>query len=120
MTEKEPKREHRIEMEIIVDAYDEDERAMGWYYYLKDTIEFPFRAECDQQMAKSPLKKGEQVKVLDMASEDECTYGMWVEIEWESRQFAVPLEQLRAINPNEATEQALGDWGYWVRRGYRF
>jgi hypothetical protein len=27
-------REKRIEMEIIVDAYNEEEQAMGWYYYL--------------------------------------------------------------------------------------
>ncbi len=25
-------REKRIEMEIIVDAYNEEEQAMGWYY----------------------------------------------------------------------------------------
>jgi hypothetical protein len=24
-------REHRISMEIVVDAYDEQERAIGWY-----------------------------------------------------------------------------------------
>jgi hypothetical protein len=27
--------ENRIEMEIVVDAYDESERAMGWYYFLR-------------------------------------------------------------------------------------
>ena len=25
-------REHRIEMEVVVDAYNAEERAMGWYY----------------------------------------------------------------------------------------
>lgn len=29
-----PEREQRIAMEIVVDAYDSQERAMGWYYYL--------------------------------------------------------------------------------------
>jgi hypothetical protein len=28
------KRERRIDMEVVVDAYDEVERAMGWYYYI--------------------------------------------------------------------------------------
>ena len=32
-------REERISMEAVVDAYNEDERAMGWYYYL-------FRTDC--------------------------------------------------------------------------
>lgn len=26
------RREHRIEMEIVVDAHDADERDMGWYH----------------------------------------------------------------------------------------
>lgn len=31
---KDPNRDHRIMMEIIVDAYGPEEQAMGWYYYL--------------------------------------------------------------------------------------
>ncbi len=33
---EQPDREDRIAFEIVVDAYDETERAMGWYYYLQD------------------------------------------------------------------------------------
>ena len=44
--ELDPERGERITMEIIVDAYGPEEQAMGWYYYLKDTIEFPFPAVC--------------------------------------------------------------------------
>jgi endonuclease I len=32
--ERDENREERIDMEVVVDAYDEEERAMGWYYYL--------------------------------------------------------------------------------------
>src|SRR4051794_34624422 len=32
--QKDEEREERITMEIVVDAYNEDERAMGWYCYL--------------------------------------------------------------------------------------
>jgi len=39
-------REERIMMEIVVDAYDEEEKAMGWASYLEDKISFPFEAEC--------------------------------------------------------------------------
>ena len=31
-------REDRITMEIIVDAYSLEEQAMGWYYYLADSL----------------------------------------------------------------------------------
>ena len=37
-------REHRIEMEAVVDAYNSEERAMGWYYYLEERLKVPFKA----------------------------------------------------------------------------
>ncbi len=36
--ERDEDREERIEMEIVVDAHDHEERAMGWFYYLEDTL----------------------------------------------------------------------------------
>ena len=42
--ERDEEREERITMEIVVDAYGSEEQAMGWYYYLQDTIHF-----CSQQ-----------------------------------------------------------------------
>jgi hypothetical protein len=42
---EEPAREKRIAMEIVVDAYDAWEQAMGWYYHLQDTLKFPFKAK---------------------------------------------------------------------------
>ena len=38
-------REHRILMEIVVDAYNEGERALGWYYYLEEKLSFPFNTD---------------------------------------------------------------------------
>jgi hypothetical protein len=43
---KDDLREHRIDMEVVVDAYNEQERAMGWYYYLQDKLAFPFQGKC--------------------------------------------------------------------------
>jgi len=65
-------RERRIELEAVVDAYNESERAMGWYYYLEERLKFPFKARCKSQRAVSPLRIGEEVNVLAMAPEDEC------------------------------------------------
>ena len=38
--------EERIDEEIIVDCYDETERAIGLYYYLEVRIERPFNGKC--------------------------------------------------------------------------
>jgi hypothetical protein len=34
--------EERLLMKIVVDAYNESERAVGWHCYLDDRMEFPF------------------------------------------------------------------------------
>ena len=47
--EEDKDREHRIDMEVVVDAYDCEERAMGWYYYVSDECGFPFKAKCIAQ-----------------------------------------------------------------------
>jgi len=35
------------------------------------------------------------------------------------RNLAVPLSQLAAIDADESTAEAIGEWHYWVAQGYR-
>ena len=113
-------REHRIDMEVVVDAYDEQERAMGWYNYLEDKLAFPFQARCIGEKRSSPLQRGEVVEVAGMAREEDCEHDMLVDVQWQGRRLAVPLSQLEGVAVNEATQEAIGDWHYWVARGYQF
>ena len=64
---KEQNREDRITNEIVVDAYDASERAMGWHYYLEEKLQFPFTATCTKARPISPLKVGDEVEVTGMA-----------------------------------------------------
>jgi hypothetical protein len=118
--EEDKDREYRIDMEAVVDAYDEEERAMGWYYYLDDKINFPFKATCIKEKRTSPLKQGEVVEVTGMAPEDECEHDMLVEIQWQGRELAIPLSQIEAVSADDKTQEAIEDWHYWVARGYEF
>lgn len=114
-------REHRIVMEIVVDAYDPDERAMGWYYYLQEQLQFPFAATCVAKRAISPLRVKDKVEVIGMPGQDECEREVFVNIRWEEDGLAVPLSQLIPLRSvNEPTKEAVQDWHYWVRMGYRF
>ena len=115
-------REERIHMEIVVDAYGPEEQAMGWYYYLDDTLQFPFPARCTAERAISPLRAGDEVEVLGMAPEDECQHEMFVMIRWDRPEgLGVPLSQLQAIHAEDKeTPEAVEDWLYWVGRGYEF
>ncbi len=117
-----PEREDRILMEIVVDAHDEEERAMGWYCYLADTLTFPFTAHCTAQRPSSPLRKGDEVEVIDLAPADECGHEMFVMIRWDRKEgLAVPLSQLKpGGDADDATRQAVEDWLYWVKQGYEF
>jgi len=122
---KKPKRdetrEDRISMEIVVDAHDQEERAMGWYCYLEDTLHFPFLTRCINERPSSPLRVGDEVEVVGMALEDECEKEMFVETPWEhKRTLAVPLSQLKVVHGDEETRQAVEDWHYWVEMGYEF
>jgi hypothetical protein len=69
---RDEEREERIEMEIVVDAHGEEERAMGWYCYLEDTLHFPFPDPLHQRAGDLPLRVGDEVEVDGMAPEDDC------------------------------------------------
>lgn len=118
--EKNEMREYRIVWGITVDAYDAKECAMGWYYYLEDNLNVPFFARCIREKAISPLSTGEIVKVIGMASERDCLNDMCVEVQWGMRRTKVPLSQLKAIDANKNTNEAIEDWHYWIDRGYQF
>jgi len=120
MVHKDEEREDRILMEAVVDAYDKEERALGWYYYLDNKIHFPLIARCIKDVAKSPLLEGEQVTVVQLAPEDECNHEIFVEINWNKRALYVPLVQLQPLDTNEQTLEAVEDWHYWMAHGYEF
>jgi hypothetical protein len=44
---------------------------------------------------------------------------MLVLVRWQERKLAVPLFQLIAVAPDHSTEEAIGDWHYWVAYGYQ-
>ena len=117
---QDPNREERIHMEIVVDCYDESERAMGWYYYLEDTLEFPFTARCITKRVISPLRVDDKVEVIGMAPEEECEHEIFVLIRWKKEDLGVPLAQLEPTTADEQTVQAVEDWHYWVDMGYQF
>lgn len=116
---KDDRREKRIMMEIIVDAYGPEEQAMGWYYYLDEKLQFPFLARCISERAISPLRKGDEIEIVGMAPESECQHEMFVTTPWDGRTLAIPLAQIQVIAmANTDTKEAVADWHYWLAQGY--
>jgi hypothetical protein len=115
------KREERIDMEIIVDCYNESECWSGWYGYLEDKLRFPFSAKCRKLRDGSPLKKGEVVEIVGMV--DNGSHGlpeMTVKVKWQGRTLGVPLEQLEGVKVDPITKEAIADWHYWCAQGRCF
>ncbi|MEM7772872.1 MAG: calcium-binding protein [Cyanobacteria bacterium P01_A01_bin.37] len=110
--------EERITMKIVVDAYSSDEVALGWYYYLQKTLEFPFTANRITKRRKSPEKIVELVEVTGLAHEDDCEHEILVEIARDGAIFDVPLIQIEAPEADADIQQAIADWHYWVNQGY--
>lgn len=93
---------------------------MGWYYYLEETLKFPFKARCKSKREISPLRVGKEVEVVGMAPEEEGLSEMFVRLRWRGTRLAVRLGQLEALAADAKTKEAIADWHYWVGRGYNF
>lgn len=115
--ERDDDREERIQMEIVVDAYDGAEQAAGWHAYLSDHLAFPFEARCTETRTDSPLRPGDRIVVTAMDADSE--FDMRVVTAWGGREFSVPLAQLEPAAADE-TATAAADWRYWQARGYTF
>jgi len=118
-------RENRIKDQILADAYNSEERAIGWYEYLGSSINFPFSANWQQRNRETLDIQLKQVKVLGLAKTYECKRNMSVEVAYsddieEKDVFSVSLSKIEAIDADEQTQEALADWQYWVERGYKF
>ncbi|CCD36037.1 unnamed protein product [Candidatus Paraburkholderia kirkii UZHbot1] len=97
-TQLNAEREHRIDMEVVVDAYTAEERALSWYYYLEEQLSFPCEANVRKAMASLPLPTGEPVSVIGLAHEDRCRIGIFVWVRWGQRDAVVPLAQIVSLN----------------------
>ena len=113
-------REERIHNEAIVDAYGPEEQALGWYYYLENKIRFPFSARCIASTVVSPLRKRRNGQGPRLgAGGFLCPRHAGVD-PLARRNVAVPLSQLAAIDADDSTLEAIGDWHYWLAQGYCF
>jgi hypothetical protein len=108
-------------MEIVVDAYSEEECAMAWHCYLEGgNLSFPFEARVRQSMDASPLRSGERVTALRLAHDPLCRVSIFVHALHNQREIVVPLAQLVPLRTDHDTRLAVADWHYWHDHGYSF
>mgnify|MGYP001799748129 FL=1 len=93
---------------------------MGWYYYLEDKLQFPFKAN----WVNPQRPQGKEIEVVEMSPEDECMRSMFVEVRYREGEvddiFSARLEDIDPIEVDEETAEAIADWHYWIDMGYEF
>jgi len=111
-----------IMMEIVVDAKDDDDVAMGWFYYMQDELEFPFEAEMESKNRRDETTVI-QVDVLDLSSSNQNNTSPEVILEvsekGSERVMDVRISKLQNIKGEESTENAVAIWKYWEAGKYR-
>lgn len=113
--------QHRIDYEIVVDCYDEYEQAMGWIIYLSENLKCPFKAQYIEKSDTFHIKPEEIIEVLQLVNseddeDEELEYfEAMVEVKVGNNVYDIPLSEIKGIDVDEQTEQAIEDWRYWKR-----
>ncbi len=105
----------KIEDEIIVDAYDDIEVSMGWYYTFDEQLTFPFMATA-QLKKKDGSVESKQVKVVGLHSKEEGFTDHDFQFTIEQNDYLVPIaySALSNIVADDQTLEMFQIWNYWV------
>ena len=109
--------QHKIDYEIIVDCYDEYEVSMGWYYYMEETLKFPFKAKAKLKKVDGSVKLTE-IQVTGLAADEEGFMGNDFDLEiLTGGHFSnIHYSQLSQIKADDETLEAFAIWEYWNRK----
>jgi hypothetical protein len=107
----------KIEYEIIVDAYSDDEVNMGWFYTLEEGLEFPFNADAEIKKRGGGIEV-KQVKIIGMYSEDDdfLSKDFLFEMELDENVLPIAYSKISNIKASEASLEVLQCWDYWVEK----
>lgn len=108
--------QYKIDYEIIVDAYDEYEQSMGWFYFFDETLEFPFTATATLK------KRGGQVdvksvKIVGLSSKEDDFMNNDFNLDMEQGGYIHPIaySALSHIQASDETLEAFHIWDYYWR-----
>ncbi len=94
--------DHRIHYEIIVDAYDEYEQAMSWYYYMAENLTFPMNAKAQLRLRSGKTEeKAVKIVEVDPKSETSLTLRLGMTEGKSDRVQYISPEDIVRINTSE-------------------
>lgn len=108
-------RQHRIDYEIIVDAYDDGEIYIGWYYYFAENLEFPIRAVAHLKK-RNGRKENIAIEIVEVASNEEEALKLGIVVPPLDFVFSIDVEDLFSVEASEEDLEILNDWLYWRKK----
>jgi hypothetical protein len=114
--EKDEVREDRIYSDIVVDAYDDDEVGMSWFYYLDETMTFPFKATMEQKK-RDGSKMNVAIEVLSVQVKNPSSWDLRLEVveQGETKIQRIEMNDLQDVQADEKTIECIEDWRYFFR-----
>lgn len=107
---------HKIDYEIIVDAYDDYEVNMSWYYFFEEAMEFPFKAETVVKY-RNGKKQLLQVDVLSLSEDDDFNELTEILFEVSPKNLEIVLEvgisKLKKVKGSDEVKEAFDLWNFW-------
>lgn len=108
-----------IGSEIVVDANDDDEVFMGWYYFMAESLEFPFQAIATIKKRNGTIEERTVEVVEDATNGDrfKCQ-AYYVNVDYEGVLMKVEIADLKPIKASAETLKAITVWKYWKEKDY--
>ena len=105
-------RKNRIHNEIIVDAYDDGEVNMSWFYYFNDYLTFPISAVAKLKRRNGKYENAE-IQIVEIASDTEQELMFGFVLTMKGYVFPISLKDIVRVETSEENLEMLNDWLYW-------
>jgi hypothetical protein len=113
---EDPIRQKRIDYEVIVDCYDDNEVAMGWYYYIAEKLVFPIPATVQLKQRGGKVEQVEvEIVEVDPKSEEGHPIRLGITEKGQKRVQYISPEMITHLNTSTANTIIINDWLYWNR-----
>jgi hypothetical protein len=101
-----------VEVLNKVNCENENHAYLAWEEYLKEVLDFPFKAEIAEPQEKGHFKSGDKVKVSGIEMYDDL-YGIIMTVHLERCKYAFPLCELNVIDKLSTNYQPVEDYKIW-------
>jgi hypothetical protein len=103
-----------IQNEIIVDAYDDGEVNMSWYYYFAENLEFPISAVAKLKRRNGEVEE-EEIMLVEINTEIEGELMFGFVLTMKGYVFPISLKNMVSVDTTNKQKEMFNNWLFWKR-----